>query len=372
MIRKEKFVVIASFVESIIRFRGDLINELIAKGYDVHVVAPFSTEGGLVVGQLESMGVTCHHVGFCRTGVNPIYDLLLLLRLYVVLMKLKPKYSLSYTSKPVIYGSLAAFFARVPFRYSLITGLGYVFNRKDGAFLKRFVSVLYFLGLRGNNKVFFQNSDNAATFKDLGIVSADKIRIVNGSGVNIDLFRVEALPTDARFLMIARLLRDKGVIEYFHAAEIVKKIYPDANFVLAGYLDISPNSISEQDLANIMASQAIEFVGRLDDVTTQISKASVIVLPSYHEGTPRTILEGMAMGRAVITTDAPGCRSTVSPNKNGILVDVGSIDSLVAAMIRLVENPSMVKRMGAESRNLILEKFDVKKVNKILISEMIL
>jgi glycosyltransferase involved in cell wall biosynthesis len=356
----------------IIKFRGDLINELSAKGYNVHVIAPFNTEGGLIKDQLELMDVTCHHAGFYRTGLNPIYDLRLLLRLFVLLIKLKPKYCLSYTSKPVIYGSLAAFFARVPFRYSLITGLGYVFNRKDGALLKKFVSILYLFGLRGNNKVFFQNSDNAATFKDLGIVNDDKIRIVNGSGVNVHLFRVAALPSEARFLMIARLLKDKGVIEYFHAAKIVKKKYPNSNFVLAGYLDISFNSISKQDLADIIESQAIEFVGRLDDVTTQISKASVIVLPSYHEGVPRSILEGMAMGRAVITTDAPGCRSTVSLNKNGILVDVGSIDSLVAAMIRLVKNPRIIKKMGIESRKLILEKFDVREVNKILISEMIL
>ena len=194
--------------------------------------------------------------------------------------------------------------------------------------------------------------------------------MVNGSGVDLQSFEEAPFPKKLTFLLIARLLKDKGIREYFEASRIIKKEYPDIIFGLVGWIDENPSSISKEDLQNRIDSGDINFYGRLDDVKPAITNSSVYVLPSYREGTPRTVLEAMAMGRPIITTDAPGCKETVIDGSNGFLVPVKAVDPLVKAMLNFIKNPELINKMGSQSRIIAMEKYDVKKVNEQMIEHM--
>ena len=174
----------------------------------------------------------------------------------------------------------------------------------------------------------------------------------------------------ASFLLIARLLGDKGVREYAEAARIIKQDYPEAEFHLVGWIDDNPSAIEQDELDCWIADQRLQFWGKLSDVRPAIAASSVYVLPSYREGTPRTVLEAMAMGRAVITTDAPGCRETVNHGVNGYLVAVKSVDELVQAMRYFIEDPKLIDYMGQRSREIALNKYDVHQVNRHMLTEM--
>lgn len=209
------------------------------------------------------------------------------------------------------------------------------------------------------------------------LLDADKPTVVvNGSGVNVQDFDVMPLPKDdagvvkASFLLIARLLGDKGVREYAESARIIKAQYPEAEFHLVGWIDDNPSAISKADLDEWIADSLLKYWGKLSDVRPAIAASSVYVLPSYREGTPRTVLEAMAMGRAIITTDAPGCRETVSHGVNGYLVGVKSVDDLVQCMQYFIEDPKLIEYMGQRSREIALNKYDVHQVNKHMMAEM--
>ncbi|WP_221886554.1 glycosyltransferase family 4 protein [Vibrio cholerae] len=371
---KKRFLMVAGYPDSLLNFRGPLLKALLAAGLDVHVAAPDLPVNGEVRQRLEALGVRVHEVPLNRTGMNPVSDFGSLFCLWWLMWRLKPDFSLAYTIKPVIYGNIAAWLAGIPYRFALITGLGYAFQGEAGqrSWLKRIVRSLYRFALAKVNKVFFQNPDDAALFYDLGILNSAnrKIIVVNGSGIDVDRFTVAPFPETTKFLLIARLLGDKGVREYVQAATKVRKQYPNAVFGLVGWIDENPDAIDGDELQSWIDSGVVKFYGRLADVKPAIADSSVYVLPSYREGTPRTVLEAMAMGRAVITTDAPGCRETVVHGKNGFLVPVKSSAELVAAMSHFIENPELVVAMGKESRLLAEEKYDVRKVNVHMLREM--
>ena len=197
--------------------------------------------------------------------------------------------------------------------------------------------------------------------------------MVNGSGVNVDYYAHTPIPKGVpRFLLVARLLGYKGIREYVAAAKLVKAQYPEVRFTLVGWIDYeNPSAITQAELDTWIAEGTIDYMGRLTDVRPAIAQCSVFVLPSsYREGTPRSILEAMSMGRAIITTDAPGCRETVRSEDNGLLVPVCSVDELVKAMLKFVENGELVQRFGQRSREIAEEKYDVHKVNQIMLNEM--
>ncbi|AVQ87620.1 glycosyltransferase family 1 protein [Plesiomonas shigelloides] len=365
---------IAGYPDSLLNFRGPLLNALLAAGLDVHVAAPDLPASSEVRQRLEALGVQVHEVRLNRTGMNPLSDLGSLFNLWWLMRRLKPDFSLAYTIKPVIYGNVAAWLAEVPYRFALITGLGYAFQGEAGqrSLLKRVVRNMYWFALAKVNKVFFQNPDDEALFYDQEILNSAnrKTVVVNGSGIDVDSFTAVPFPETTQFLLIARLLGDKGVREYVQAATKVRKQYPNTVFGLVGWIDENPDAIDGDELQNWVDSGVVKFYGRLADVKPAIADSSVYVLPSYREGTPRTVLEAMAMGRAVITTDAPGCRETVVHEKNGFLVPVKSTNELAAAMIHFIENPELVVAMGKESRLLAEEKYDVRKVNNHMLREM--
>lgn len=371
-----KFLLIAGFADSLIAFRKPLIEALLNKGLTVHVAAPELTANTAVMAKLNKLGVIAHDIPMQRAGMNPMADLRALVALWQLMRQIKPQYVLGYTIKPVIYGSLAAWLTGVPQRFSLITGLGFAFiGEEDGqrSKVRTLVQGLYRTALKRSHKVFFQNPDDQALFKQLNILAPNaKSTVVNGSGVDVAQFNVAPLPNTPapRFLLIGRLLGDKGVREYVQAAKLVKQQYPDAQFDLVGWIDANPNTITQPELDQWIQAGTINFLGRLSDVRPAIENCSVYVLPSYREGTPRTVLEAMAMGRAVITTDAPGCRETVIEGDNGYLVPIKDAHALAEAMLKFIETPELISQMGQRSRLLAEQKYDVHIVNQQMLKGM--
>jgi glycosyltransferase involved in cell wall biosynthesis len=368
-----KFLMIASFAHSLTIFRGPLIAALQARGLQVHVAAPDLPAANPVRELLEAQGVVVHDVSMYRTGMNPLADLRTLFTLHRLMRRIRPQFVMGYTVKPVIYGSLAAWLARVPHHFALITGLGYAFQQDSGrGNLQRLVQRLYALALGRADKVFFQNPDDEALFRGRAILATRVPScVVNGSGVDLTSFQLTPLPRGGpRFLLIARLLGDKGVREYAQAARRIRSKYGDTRFALVGWIDPGPDSIGQEELDAWVADGTLEFLGRLSDVRPAIAACSIFVLPSYREGTPRAVLEAMAMGRPIITTDAPGCRETVVHGDNGFLVPVRSVDALEQAMMHFVENGEKAASMGQRSRQIVEMKYDVHKVNAMMLREM--
>lgn len=376
-----KFLIIASYPASILKFRGALIKALQDKGFEIHIAAPEFEIFPEEYEDLTALGYVVHPIPMQRTGTNPLNDAKTLSALYLLMKKIQPSHVMGYTIKPVIYGSLAAKLARVPNRFALITGLGYAFQGADEqnykkSNLQKIMHKLYSVALASTHKVFFQNPDDEALFKSMGILTPNaSTTVVNGSGVNVSEYNVVPFPIinnkpAPRFLLIARLLGDKGVREYAQAARIVKEKYPQAQFDLVGWIDDNPDAIEQQELDNWINEGLFKFWGKLDDVQPAIAASSIYVLPSYREGTPRTVLEAMAMGRPIITTDAPGCRETVIDGQNGYLVPVKSVDELATAMERFIINPELIEKMGMASRALAEKKFDVHSVNKSMLKAM--
>jgi glycosyltransferase involved in cell wall biosynthesis len=293
-----------------------------------------------------------------------------------LLRELRPDVVLSYTVKPIIWGGLAARFAGVPRTWSMITGIGHAFA--DGKnprqrFLRALVTWLYRYALRGADGVFFQNHDDEAEFRRLDILGQHvRVTVINGSGVDLKVFSRQPLTKRGPvFLLLARLIADKGIREYREAARSIRARYPQSRFLLAGPLDENPSAIGKRELEQWVREGDIDYLGTLDDVRPALAECSVYVLPSwYREGRPRTILEAMAVGRAVVTTDSPGCRETVDDGVNGYLVPSGDSASLVRTLMRFIENPTLAARMGAESRRIAEEKYDVDAVNRVILETM--
>jgi glycosyltransferase involved in cell wall biosynthesis len=359
-------VVLGSYAPSLILFRGPLIAELISRGYRVVAMAP--RIGSDIAGQLRSMGAEPRDVDIENASMAPRATLRSLRALERAFREIRPDAVIAYTIKPVTLGCLAAAKAGVPRIVALITGLGFAFI--DGGGLKRRLSrlvatTLYRRALRKAHAIIFQNPDDRAFFRDRRITTRSDAAVVAGSGIDVAHYTPAPLPPGPDFLMIARLLGDKGVREYASAARRLKQAHPAARFRLVGFLDPSPDGISQAEVDGW--SDAVEFLGKLDDVRPAIAEARVYVLPSYREGTPRSSLEAMAVGRAVVTTHAVGCRETVEEGVNGFMVPVRDADALAAAMERFIVDPGLAERMGRESRRIAEDKFDVRRVNAALL-----
>lgn len=360
---------------SLLNFRGPLILEMVKRGKEVFALAPDYDESTRAA--VRAMGVVPVDYSISRTGMNPVRDAADMVRLALLLRRLKPDITMGYAIKPVIYGTLAAWIARVPQRFAMIEGLGYVFTPNEGAepmkrrSLRVGVSILYAAALWSADLVFFLNKDDIDEFSKKGLVSPTKVFMLGGIGVDLDEWKpAPPVTKPVTFLLAARLLREKGIAEYAKAARIVKLKHPETRFIIIGSLDTNPGALSRVEVETWTAEGILEWPGHVPDVRSWMAKASVFVLPSYREGVPRSTQEMMAMARPVITTDAPGCRETVVDGENGFLVPMRDVEALAAAMERFILNPSLIETMGKASRIIAEERFDVKKINRVILKEM--
>jgi glycosyltransferase involved in cell wall biosynthesis len=362
--------IVASLATSLINFRRPLIERLLAAGHRITAIAPHCerTERAL-----HGMGIVFIGISLSRTALNPVADALLVIRLARILRRISPDCVLSYTAKPVIYGTIAARIAGVPQIAAMITGLGYSFTSGSGV-LRRIARAilcrLYRSALRFTCVVFFQNPDDLELFTSLRLLGDRNTKIINGSGVDTSWFVQRAPPDDLSFLMIARLLTDKGIREYVEACGIIKARHPSIPCRLAGWIDSNPAAIRASELSEWVNSGTIEYLGRLEDVRPALAQCGVYVLPSYREGTPRTVLEAMSTGRAVITTNAPGCKETVVSGETGLLIPVRDAKSLASAMEMFVTLEADWRAMGTAGRRLAESKYDARLVSDSIASTL--
>ena len=372
----KQILIISSELFSLINFRGSLIKKLIDCGHKVTALAPKEKNNNEdTIQKLKSMGVVLKSYSLSRASLNPFKDYLSYKSIHFVISKTKPDIVIAYTAKPVIYAGIAMrHFPKISF-FPLITGLGYGFTEGDGIkrkLIKQIMIVLYRRGLKSSEGIIFQNSDDEKLFYKLKILSKNQLsHIVNGSGVDLDLFPFSPLPKKPIFLMLSRLLVDKGVREYVEAAKIIKSRFPKTIFQLGGRLDSNPTSISSKELKVWINDGFIQYLGELSSIQKSITSCRIYVLPSYREGMPRSVLEALATGRPIITTDTPGCRETVIHGKNGLLVSPKNSKSLANAMMQLLEETEdKIQSMGKESFILAKDRYAVDKINKNIFNIM--
>lgn len=367
---KKKILIIASLSNSLIRFRGDFIRNLIEEEFEVYTASPDLTPEAKI--NISGLGATPVEFNLQRTGLNPIKDFVSVRELIAIIKEYKIDLIFPYTVKPVLYGSIAANICRIPV-ISLITGLGYTFTgiSAKAKLLQVLNEVLYKIAVRKNEIIVFQNEDDYNLFLEKKIISKNQqISIVGGSGVNLNQFRFREknVKTQVSFLLIARLIKEKGIEIYISAAKILKEKYPDAEFHIIGSPETSPSAISEKDLKFLHKQKIIFFHGRQINVEAFLHKTDVFVLPSYYrEGVPRTLLEACSCGNPIITTDSVGCREAVREGKNGFLIEPKNTEALVKAMEYFIIHPHMIKEMGLASRKYAEERFDVNIINQDLL-----
>lgn len=364
-------VVVSGLGKSLVTFRGPLLARLVQRGHAVTAMAPdLAAPTGLA-----ELGASYAPLPVDRTGLDPTRDLRVIDQLRRTLRDLRADVVLGYNVKPMIHAMLAAAAAGVRHRYALVTGLGYLFL-PDGTMRQRVVSwlarPLYRAALEAASAVFVQNPDDERDLRAARLLpSRRRVVRVAGSGIDLRAFEEHPVPGGPpRFLFVGRLLQDKGIYEYVDAARRVRAVHPEVEVAVLGGLDKNPSAVSPTTLDEWRREGVIEYLGETTDVRPYLRSCSVFVLPSYREGTPRSVLEAMAVGRAVITTDAPGCRETVVNGENGWLVPVKDATVLANVMLRFAQDASLARVMGARSRQLAVDRFDVERVVSTMVATM--
>lgn len=370
-----KVVVIASLAYSLVNFRGALLRRMVEEGHRVVACAP--DRDAAVERALAEMGVLFRQVPMDRTGLNPWRDVATLSTMISLIRTERPDIVLAYTQKPIIYGGIATRLAGGRARFfAMVSGLGHVYGEENGVrrgAIRRLVSFLYSVAVARAAGIFVFNGDDAEEMLRHRIVTPDHaIMQVPGSGVDIARFMPAPVPDGPpTFLLVARLMREKGLAEFVTAARLVRARHPDARFRILGPMDSNPTGVGKAELDAWLATGDVEYLGETRDVIPFLTDCHVFVLPSYYrEGLPRSILEAMASGRAIVTTDMPGCREPVEEGGNGFLVPPRDAEALATALTRFIEEPGLAARMGTRSRRLAEECYDVKLVNEGLIQAM--
>lgn len=355
---RRRLVITVNTAWNLVNFRAGLIRALLADGWEVIAVTPDDPGPHAA---LEAMGCRFVPIEMTSRGMSIVHDLRILLAFRRLFRRERPAAMLGYTIKPNIYGSVAAWWSGVP-TINNISGLGTGFMR--AGLLQRLVVLLYRIGLRRSHTVFFQNEDDRALFVERRMVRADQTALLPGSGIDLDRFRPAPPPDPARagpiFLMIARLVYDKGVREFVEAARIVRAARPDARFVLLGFLGVdNQTAVAAEDVAGWEAEGVLTYRPPIDDVRPAIADADVVVLPSYREGTSRVLLEAAAMARPIVATDVPGCREVVDDGTSGFLCAVRDAGALAQAMLRMCDaTPEERATMGAAGRAKVEREYD--------------
>ena len=361
-----KILILGTVPNDLLNFRSELIKDILKKGNEV--IASSSELDPDSASHMKELGITYESIYLNRHSLSLRGDIKTLADLLKLFKKQNPKLVLAHGIKLVIWGGISARIRKIPF-FALITGLGFAFQGTTfrRKLLTRLVSFLYRIALKNSEAVIFQNEDNRKIFIDNSIVSPSKTHIVNGSGVDINKYYFTHIPeSNLSFLLVSRLLGEKGLREYAEAAKIVKEKFPEVEFKIVGTQDKSLDAISIEEVNSW--SEYVDYEGPTNDVRPYIKKCHVYVLPSYHEGLPRSSLEAMSMGRPILTTNAPGCKETVDENINGFLVPIGSSKELANKMIWFVKNRDEIRSMGEQSRKIVEKRFDVRKVNQEMLN----
>lgn len=350
------------------RFRGPLIEAFRRRGYSVYATAP--AHDGVYEARIEALGATFIPWPLNKTSQNPLAELASIAALYRIIKPLNADIVFAYTVKPVIYGLIAAWLAGVPRRVGMITGLGYAFVEGKGVarkLLRQAVMRAYAAAFSVASEVIFQNEDDIAQLRTAGLLKpTTPVSRVNGSGVDMDHYSTDAWPEGApRFLMMARLLWDKGVGEFIAAARIVRREFPDARFTLVGEGDSNPAAVSPEQVQAWVDEGLIQAPGRLADPRPAFADAHIFVLPSYYmEGCPRVNLEALSMARPIITTDWVGCRETVVDGLNGRLIPVRDTEALAQAMLDMARDLPRARALGQAGRDLCRQRFELGAVTR--------
>ena len=362
--------VLSCHTPSIIRFRMDMIFAFQDKGHTVVVIGD----------QPESMWhdyfwkyrIKYRQVQVIRNTTNPLTDIKSLVSIYKVLKEELPDKLFVYQAKTIVYGGIAASLLGITEVYPLIAGAGSIFLASSikGRIVKRILCAEYRFGMKKCPVIFFQNQDDVSTFRENHILRNQRVHILNGSGVDIERFAKQPLPNRFGILCVARLIRDKGIMEYLEACRRLKIIKPEIKCMLVGPYDTNPTAIKKEELQPFIDENIIEYYGEQQDVRPFLAQTSVYVLPSYREGTPKSVLEAMACGKAIVTTDAPGCRETVQDGVNGFLVPIKNAASVAERVYQLYMDSDLLKKMAENSCEIAMERFDVKKVNDSIIETM--
>lgn len=365
-----KIIVLSSHTSSLFWFRIDMMKSFHQKGYDVVAAGP--DEEKVWKEKFEEQKIKYVQIQVSRNGLNPLSDMKTFFCLNRLLKQEKPDKIFVYQAKTIVYGCLAAKVNHIQEVYPMVAGLGSVFRGFGikNALAKIVMQMLYRLAFACSEKVFFQNQDDRNELLNLRLLKESQTVMINGSGVNLDNFKPVPLPSTPTFLYIGRLIRDKGIMEYLDACKDIKLQYPQVRCLLVGPFDSNPSALKPEELQPYINNKIVEYYGEQSDVRSYIAQCSTYVLPSYHEGTPKTVLESMAMGRAVLTSDAPGCRETVVDGKNGFLIPVKDVSALVEKMKFLILHQDLNAQMGKASYNIAVDKYDVRKVNDCIMKTM--
>lgn len=357
-------------------FRADLIGKLVQ---DQHVVYAFTSEySDACLEKIKALGAIPITYKLSRGGLNPFADFASVVELVRQLKRIQPDVVFSYFAKPVIYGSLAAKWAKVPLIVGMLEGLGYTFTEQPTGqsnktkLVRNIQVLLYRMALPCIDQMIFLNTDDKKDLLDRYHINVPQSHILGGIGLDLSKYPYTVAPIHpVRFIFIGRLLKEKGIFEYINALRLVKAKYPQAEFVVLGEIDhANMGALKQEVLDQLIAERLFEYPGYVNNIQDWITTSSVFVLPSYREGVPRSTQEAMAIGRPVITTDVPGCRETVVDGVNGFLVPKWDEQTLAEKMSYFIENPEKVNQMGLESYKMALQYYDVKKVNNKLFSIM--
>ena len=356
----KKIALVSRCAWTLYNFRAGLMRVLQTQG---HEVMGAGARGGGFAEKIRAMGVPFKDLPLDMKGLNPISDIRYFLALFFWYRREKPDIAHHFTIKPVIYGSIAARLAGTPKVISTITGLGYVFTGSGGSRLQTLVEFMYRVAFLFCDYVFFLNANDLDFFLSKGIVRPEKAGLLPGEGVDCSYFDAGLFPESNSkdrpvVLMVARLLKDKGVYEFVEAARIARKKGSKADFRLLGGRDENnPTVVSAQDLEEWAETGAVQWLGETGDVRPFIASASIVVLPSYREGAPRSLMEASAMSRPVVATDVAGCRDVVRDGETGLLTPVKDSQALAEAILDLLSDPAKAGEMGRQGRTFILNKY---------------
>ena len=371
-----KIVIIGTVASSFLSFRALLIQALLAKSYTIYAFTSEYSQDEL--NDIKALGAIPITYELSRGGMNPLADAKTTYALTKKIKEIAPDLVFSYFSKPVIFGTLAAKLAKVPRVIGMLEGLGYAFTEqleglsKKAQLIKSIQVLLYKIALPQLDNIIFLNPDDPKDLLESHNIKVKQVDVLGGIGLDLDKYShqpIENIDSSINFLFIGRMLKEKGIHHFIAAAKIVKQSYPNVQFTVLGAIDSSnPGALQQSELDKLVSLNIINYPGQVDNVQKWIAGSHVFVLPSYREGVPRSTQEAMAMGRAVITTDVPGCRETVVDGINGFLVEKWNPQALAEKMIYFIEHPEQIAIMGYESYKIAQNKFDAHKVNKRLIT----